>query len=566
LALSIGPLPFRQIRVERLIAGGRLALAALSFLAFRLDPFDPAANLANVEAILAGYLGYALVTFGLSWVAGSALVRLRVALQAVDLAVGCLLMWLTGGALSPIFPYLVFSLIAAALRWPWKGTLWTAAAAVAAFLALGLYTAGVAGRPAFELNRFVFRSGYLVLVAALLGYLGAHEHRLRSELAGLAAWPRGVPHQSERHLREVLERAAAILAAPRLLLAWEEPEEPWLQLALWSPQGMEVRREAPGTYEPPTAAPLAGACFLCRDAAAPRPAVLRSTAAELARWHGEPLHPGLRERFAVRSVLALPLAGEGASGWLLALDKPHLSADDLALGEVVARQVQAELDQLYLVQRLQEAAAAEERVRLARDLHDGVIQSLGGAALRLETARRMLADDPVRAGERLVEIQDLLQAEQQDLRSFVRDPGLREAEAQGPGAEVKARLAEVGQRVERYWGLAVQLSAELPAERISPSLAHEVQRIVQEALVNAAKHGHARAAAVSAGLDGEELRVTVADDGHGFPFRGDYDFAALKALKLGPVTLKQRIAAAGGSLHISSSEAGARLDIHLPLR
>ena len=391
--------PRRRIRTERLIAGGRVALAAFSLLALALDASAPAARAGSAKILVAAYLAYALLVLAAAWRAGAPLVRLRVAIHAVDLAVACLLMALTEGSNSPFFVYFVVALVAAALRWPWPGILWTAAAALASLLGLGLYAAAVPAEPELELDRLVLRGGYLAVVAALLGALGPHE-----------------------------------------------------------------------------------------------------------------------------------------------------------------------LEQLVLARRAHEAAAAEERERLARDLHDGVIQSLGGAALRLEAARRLLARDPAAAETLLAETQDLLAFEQQDLRSFLRASAPRGPDGQAPERELEARLEELRRRIEQYWGLTVDLAVDLRAAAISPSLAHEIDRVVHEALVNAARHGQASAAEVAVTLDGAGVAIAVADDGRGFAFRGDYDFEALKARKLGPVTLKQRIAAAGGSLRIHSSEAGARLDIRLPLR
>jgi signal transduction histidine kinase len=561
----MGPHQHHEIRAERLIAGGRLALAALSLVALELAPSARPASAGSAEVLVAAYLVWALAVVGVAWRWGDRLLRFRVALHALDLAVACGVMGLTDGSRSPLFLLWVFALVAAALRWPWAGTLWTAAIALAAFLGLGVFTAMVRGRADVDVDPLVLRGGSLVVVAVLLGFLGAFGHRLRAANAGLAAWARGAPQPPERQLSRLLERSAELLAAPRLLLLWEEPEEPWLRLASWSPQGFEAWREAPGTFDPPVAEPLSGVTFLCPDAAAAAP-VVRLAAAGLTRWRGEPLHAGLRARFEIRSVLALALGGADVSGWLFALDKPRLSVDDLALGESVGRRVEADLEQLYLVERLQEAAATEERVRLARDLHDGVIQSLGSAALRLETARRLLAEDPAAAAQVLAETQDLLVAEQQDLRGFIRDPGLPRRDPRGRGGELRQRLEASRQRVERYWGLTVDLTADLADGAVSPALAHEVDRIVHEALVNAAKHGKATRAKVAVGVEEDAVRIAVEDDGHGFPFRGDYDFAALRAGKLGPVTLKQRIAAAGGSLCISSHAAGARLAIELPLR
>jgi hypothetical protein len=73
--------------------------------------------------------------------------------------------------------------------------------------------------------------------------------------------------------------------------------------------------------------------------------------------------------------------------------------------------------------------------------------------------------------------------------------------------------------------------------------------------------------AVRAEIDvGENyVNITVSDDGHGFPFQGQYDHTDLTKMNLGPVTLKERIAALGGSLAIDSSDTGTRLEITLPL-
>ena len=78
---------------------------------------------------------------------------------------------------------------------------------------------------------------------------------------------------------------------------------------------------------------------------------------------------------------------------LFFLDKPHLTSDDLALADIIATGVGLLMAESRLEERLRESAAFEERVRLARDLHDGVLQSLTGIALQLETARRLLEGD-----------------------------------------------------------------------------------------------------------------------------------------------------------------------------
>jgi signal transduction histidine kinase len=75
----------------------------------------------------------------------------------------------------------------------------------------------------------------------------------------------------------------------------------------------------------------------------------------------------------------------------------------------------------FELQRLQQLAAARERTRLARDLHDSVLQSLAVAGLNLEAAIQGLKADPKVAREQLRGVQDLIVREQQELRSFIEE-------------------------------------------------------------------------------------------------------------------------------------------------
>jgi signal transduction histidine kinase len=558
----VAPQAFHQLRVERLIGAARLALALLTAVALGLDLGRSLERFPLAQTLAHAYLVAALVLLVFLAAAHRVSTVFVVLAHGLDLAVAGALLAVTGATASPFFFYAMFLLVAAALRWAWPGTLFTGLAVVSGFLLLGALTASVVGGDRVEVGRFVLRAGYLVLAVILLGYLAAHERRLRRAIATLALRPAKASADALTHLREVLERAGAQLEAPRLVLAWEEGDEPWLHVAEWSPGELWVQREAPGAYDPLVPAVFAATSFACADAAQGVPIVRRVEEGRIVEWRGSPLHPAFRERFRVGSMLALALSGDHVTGHLFVLDRARSTMDDFALGEVVARQIEAALEQLYLVQRLQHAAADEERARLARDLHDGVIQALASAGLRLEGIKRQLADSPQAALATIGEIQDLLAAEQRDLRTFIQDPQVRGVKAGSTALE--DRLAEICERVERSWDLAVTLEVDGDASRVPAPLAHEVDRIVHEALTNAAKHGQARTARVRVAVNDDGATLTVADDGHGFPFHGQLDDATLRERRLGPVTLKQRIDAAHGSLHIDSRPTGARLEIHLP--
>ncbi|HEY6222228.1 MAG TPA: sensor histidine kinase, partial [Gemmatimonadales bacterium] len=279
---------------------------------------------------------------------------------------------------------------------------------------------------------------------------------------------------------------------------------------------------------------------------------------------GVPVHPALQSRFAISAVLCLPVHGECLDGHLFALDVPRMSGDDLVLGDIVAHQVASSMDQSLLSRRLRQTAAAEERIRLSRDLHDGVLQSLTGAALQLQTVQRLWDAEPGDARERVGAIQRLIAEEQRNLRGFIRDSQLAPAGLTSGTGGLHAGLRELVQRLEALWGLHVTLQLDRLAEQSSDALNYDLCLIVQEALVNAARHAAASEVRVEVASEDGQTHIVVTDNGRGFPFFGRYDHARLVELGLGPVMLKERVKSLGGTLAIHSTPSGARLDILVP--
>lgn len=551
-------------RSEYIIALGRTTLAAFCLLAIWIDGAAPARYVGATYGLLVAYLLYSLVLLALA--AGSVRwsARIGAITHVADLGAFAVLLSLTDGTSSPLFVYFVFALLAAALRWQRQGVLWTAAAVLAIYVGLGVHAWLILHGPAFELDRFIIRSVYLVTTALLLGYLSAHEQRLRDELAKLAAWPRTVAW-SGGPVEALLRHAAEVLDGGHALLVWDEVEEPDQRLALLANGAVRLIRDVDPNETLVTAA-LAEADFLCADVQAARPDVVCYDGETLWRWQGRPLGRPAIERFRIRSVLGLKIRSETVKGWLLILDKPAATADDLVLGAIVARQVATDLEQHHLQRRLQEAALAEERARFARDLHDGMLQSLAGIALQLKLVDRQLTADPAGAGERLKELQALIAAEQRDLRFFVRQLRPMPSRRLLTDSGMPALLHELAGRAERQWGLRVEVTAAPMTGSVSETLAHEIRRLVQEGLANAVRHGRASVARVRLGMRGDvAIELVVADNGCGFGFRGRQNRDELMRADLGPRSLMERVAALDGDLAVDSTSAGARIEMTLPL-
>jgi signal transduction histidine kinase len=552
-------------RTERLISAGRVILASFSLLAIWLDPTTPARYAELAYPLLIAYVLYAVVVAFVVWTSQRPLVWLRLFTHICDLVMFSLFMYFIEGPTTPFFAYFIFAIVCATLRWQWRGTLWTAIVVLAAFLGIGYYASEVLEDPAFEVDRFIIRSVYLAVLAALLGYLGAYESQRRTQLAQLAAWPRTPLLALEKVVNQVLEQARAIVKASRVLLLWEESEEPWLHVVMFSDGRLQWSREPPESFHPIVAESLEGKSFFSQDVRTSTAVIVETSSSEVQRWRGEPLTRELVKRFNIRSVLSVRVLGENLKGRLFFLDKSYLTLDDIILADVVAGQAAVSMDLFYFLQRLQQLAAKDERMRLAHDLHDGVLQSLTATGLRLQAALQVLDANPEAVREQLRDIQDLIFQEQRDLRSFVEELKLATLAPSETDFNVGQLLNDLAKRVERQWGLHVEVTIAGSDAQIPAVTGREIYRVVREGLINAARHSQGSIARAEVEIGDHQIRIIVCDNGVGFPFRGYYNQAALSAMGVGPAMLKSRVALLEGSLSIHSAESGARLEISLPL-
>ena len=540
-------------------------LAAFSLFAIWLDPTAPSAHADIAYTLLTIYLGWSLALAAWTWQAVASGERIGIYVHILDILAFTLFTFFTDGVTSPFFLYFVFAVIAGALRWQRRGALWTGAAALTIFLGMGLYVHYRLQEAGIDVERFIIRGVYLGVVAVLIAKLTVHEERLRNEMSGLTSWPRGVPRDFEALVSRELGYVAAIFRAPRVLMLWEEAEEPWVYLASHSRGTFRLDREPPGTFQPWVAEALTDAHFICSDAHAAAPTVVRTFSRGLRRWQGVPLHPELQRHVGARSLLSLHLSAANLSGRIFVPDPAGVTTDSLTLCEVVARMVQNNLQAFCAEQRLREGAATEERVRVARNLHDGLLQSLAAIALQVESAHRLLKSNPAEADERLLDVQDLLLTEQRDLRAFVHELKPAAVLPEDLGGQLCTQIEALGARVSRQWGVHVDLALGGANASLPGKLAHEVYRLVQAALFNAAQHAHASRVLVRLSTEDGEVRIAVQDDGRGFPFRGRFTLADLFVMREGPESIKQRVKALHGDLLLDSSESGSRIDVALPL-
>ena len=251
--------------------------------------------------------------------------------------------------------------------------------------------------------------------------------------------------------------------------------------------------------------------------------------------------------------LVVPLIFRGRShGVLVAIDRLHggpgfTTEDEMLLQSfatsaatavATAQSVTAERHR----QRL--AAAESERQRWARELHDDTLQSLSALRIGLSGARRTQEAGKLDAavGQAVAQLEDAIA----NLRALITD--LRPAALDELG--VKAAIEALAERASRN-DIEVDLSIELgghdaggPA-RLSGELEIALYRIVQEALTNAVKHGHAERAVVEIAAESDCVRLLIRDDGRGFD-------TAERTAGFGLLGMQERIGLLAGELDVAS--------------
>jgi signal transduction histidine kinase len=229
------------------------------------------------------------------------------------------------------------------------------------------------------------------------------------------------------------------------------------------------------------------------------------------------------------------------------------------LTEIVASRIGIELDHHALSLQLADTATTMERIRLARDLHDGILQSLTAAGLQLKSVESDL--DPG-SKSRIDNVRRLLLDEQQRIRAFVEE---RQISVEQPTLTLHRKVQELIDKQERQWGCKIVLSDESEDAEIRSNVARQLDFILGEAIANAVRHGQASHIDVTVRKALDRVLLWIRDNGHGLiGSTGTFNITELATRKIGPASIRNRIVELGGSLTLSSSPQGAELAIELP--
>jgi len=272
------------------------------------------------------------------------------------------------------------------------------------------------------------------------------------------------------------------------------------------------------------------------------------------RYGFPPHHPPMH------SFLGVPISVKGRSvGNLYLTDKAdaaEFSEADQRLVETFAVHAGIAIENARLHEQVQRLAVVDERERISKDLHDGIIQNIYAVGLSLEDIPEILRDDPDEVERRVDRAIVSLHLTIRDIRNFIF--GLRPELLSG--TTVVTGLAAIVEEFRHNSMIDVELHAGESEIDLDATTTAHLLGIVNEALSNVARHSGASRAEVwvDAEPDGS-VRLRIEDNGHGF----DPTAAGILGHQ-GMANMRSRVATVGATMDIDSDATGTRIEIHRP--
>jgi signal transduction histidine kinase len=573
-------------RIERWLATARVFLAVSALAAIYMDPTQ-LGHAPVAYGLLGIYLIHGVMVITLLRRRKQSTLAFRLLVHGADIVWPAFISVFAEGPRSPFFLFFFFVLAAAAYRWGLWETLSTAAAEVVllwieSFVLLHLWSTQGKRLPwhalsglqinvtEFEPKRLFMLSIYLLVMGLLLGYLAEQQRHLRAEKAvvtGMLAKVRveaGLTGTLQRICKQILD----MYGASRLLIASQEvnshrtflgelrSDDGALSDFTWLSSGpRDANRyleDFPGEV-----------CYAAHNGNRWTLTALDREGNQVPSASTDPL-ARLQERQSFQSMMAISFVfGSEWRGRVFVFNPSWRgeTQEELRFLLDLFRQVGPAVYNVYLLHRLRRRAGAAERARVARELHDGAVQSLIAVEMQVDVLRRQAESSPEVVGGELDRIQGLLREEVLKLRELMQ---------QMKSIDVDARrflnvVRDAVERFERETGISARFVTDVEKLEMPDKVCREFLRIVQEGLVNVRKHSTARHALVRLSSSSSEWCLTLEDDGKGFPFSGRMSHDELEQIGKGPTIIKERVRLIEGGLTVESNPGlGTRLEIRVP--
>ncbi|MGY1697782.1 MULTISPECIES: GAF domain-containing protein [unclassified Geodermatophilus] len=270
---------------------------------------------------------------------------------------------------------------------------------------------------------------------------------------------------------------------------------------------------------------------------------------------GRPAEVAVELTTGARSAVVVPLGPAiGTIVCLRAADREPFDAEVLDALAAFAAQAAVALELARSQRRERQLQVQADRERIARDLHDHVVQRIYATALSLDRVARSLGEVDPYAARRVERSVDELDETITQIRSAIFELHDREA----PPAALGRRLAEVVARVTEGSGVQRRVELRGDVDGLSRALAHDLLAVVRELVSNVVRHAAAtlvRVTVDAGSAPGDDVTASVADDGRGLP---------AVPVRSGLANLEERARRRGGTLTVASDRGGTAVTWRAP--
>jgi signal transduction histidine kinase len=545
---------------DQMIAFVRLVLAVAALVIIYIDPTEPDKNVALTYLSLVLYSLYSAAAYALSLRRDPR--RARRLTHWVDVACFLVLVALSSGTNSVFFFFFFFAIIIASFRFGFLEGMKVTVASALLFMLIGFATSP--GGEGFEMDRFLLRPVYLLTLGYMMAYWGGHEIKLKQQ-SGLL---RGVMRLSNPRfdvgytIGSMLEKLRAFYDADDCLMVLTDPRDN--EYRIFRLRRGESAESAQAELLPPKLArhllSLPEDCAMVFRGKSRLRSLLDSGYYSVETERGgecpeasSEVGEALAARLGADSFISVPLHYREKTIGRLFLSAPRGVFESADIGYLmqVGEQMMPVIHNIRLLERLASNAAEQERQRLARDIHDSVIQPYIGLQYKLAAIRNKLAggkdvtDDIERAFQMTAE-------EIAGLRGFVRVLKDREGHKDDFVLAVERFAAQFAQNYD------LDVKVESKGDfRVNDRLAADLIQIVHEGLSNVRKHTPATVCKITLERADSSLLVSVEND--------DPDADQAARAPFTPRSITERAEELGG--HVAVERTGGRtlVRVEIPL-
>jgi signal transduction histidine kinase len=531
----------------------RLILACSALFIIYIDPSEPDRLVPITYAALIVYVVYSLILYLVSELQKGELRSFRSWTTWMDVAWYVALIALSSGTNSIFFFFFFFAILVSSFSWGFAAGVRLTLVSTGLFILVGYATAPA--EPHFQLNRFLLRPVYLLVLGYMIAYWGGCEIKLRKrlkllrEISALSNPRFGIDHT----ISSIMERIRSFYEADSvLLLVSEKPGVHNLRRVNRTvdharPAGTVVNHEVAAVfmsltdnealiYRGPGSANLSYDISGGKISREQRPHRVLASALDSKPFLAIPVH------YRATAIGRCFIVGGNST----------YSPSDVDFMLQALDQVIPLIDNIRLVDRLASDAAEREREKIARDIHDSVIQPYIGLQLGLAAIAKKVELGDADTLQSIQELSELTAKGIDDLRDYTR--GMKTADN-----TTNALLVPAVQRFATKFSEATGIRVEVEADKvinINDRLAGEVFQMISEGFSNVRRHSQSKSVRAVLTRADSALFIRIENENPDGPLKNSFH----------PKSLAERAAALGGELTVETNrDMNTVVEIQIPL-